>query len=154
MNKPFAIFLAAAAVSITPASADPITMAWSPVGNAGNPADTTVMSDGTSGYGSVPYTYNIGTYDVTTSQYATFLNSNDPTGANRLGLYNTLMSTSGSVSGINYDFSAANGSKYSFISGDGNHPVNFVSFYDAIRFANWMNNGQLPGIPRREHTRS
>jgi formylglycine-generating enzyme required for sulfatase activity len=47
--------------------------------------------------------------------------------------------------GINYNSGAANGSKYSVISGNGNHPVNYITWYDAIRFANWLNNGQVPG---------
>ena len=77
-----------------------VTITWSPVGNVGNSADTTVMNDGTSGYGSVPYAYNIGTYDVTNSQYVEFLNTKDPSGdTTTLGLYNTNMSnaTSGGI---------------------------------------------------------
>src|SRR5438552_534948 len=34
---------------------------------------------------------------------------------------------------------------YSVISGRGDMPVNNVSFFDALRFANWMNNGQGSG---------
>ena len=41
--------------------------------------------DRLTGYGAVPYAYNIGTYDVTNSQYVEFLNTKDPTGANLLG---------------------------------------------------------------------
>jgi formylglycine-generating enzyme required for sulfatase activity len=52
---------------------------------------------------------------------------------------------SGSYGGINYNSGAASGSKYSVISGDGNNPVNSVSWYDTIRFANWLNNGQGSG---------
>ena len=44
-----------------------------PVGDPGNAPDTTVMtSDGTTGYGSVPYTFNMGKYDVTVGQYCQF----------------------------------------------------------------------------------
>jgi formylglycine-generating enzyme len=125
-------------------SASAVTIAWTPVGNPGNAADTVVMNDGTTGYGSVPYSFNIGTYDVTNSQYVAFLNSNDRTGADPLGLYNSFMSST-PYGSINYNSVAANGSKYSVISGDGNHPVNYVSWYDAIRLANWLNNGQVPG---------
>ena len=39
----------------------------------------------------MPYSYQIGTYDVTASQYVAFLNTKDPTGANTLGLYNDQM---------------------------------------------------------------
>ena len=60
-------------------------MAWSPVGNPGNAADPLT------GYGAVPYSYNIGTNDVTNSQYVAFLNSNDPTGADPLAIYNSNM---------------------------------------------------------------
>jgi sulfatase modifying factor 1 len=124
------------------ADAQVVTMAWSHVGDPGNPADTVVENDLTTGYGSVPYVYNIGTYDVTNTQYVAFLNSNDPTGANTLGLYNIDMSELG---GIDYNSGAVNGDKYSIISGDGNNPVNFVNFYDTLRFANWLDNGQTPG---------
>ena len=116
-----------------------VTMAWSYVGNPNNAADPLT------GHGAVDHSYNIGTYDVTNSQYVTFLNSNDPTGANTLGLYNSGMSNADLVGGIDYNSGAGNGSKYSVISGDDNHPVTYVTWYDAVRFANWLNNGQVPG---------
>ena len=47
-----------------------INMDFVTVGNPGNAADTTVMNGGTSGYGSVGYTYRIGAYDVTAAQWA------------------------------------------------------------------------------------
>jgi sulfatase modifying factor 1 len=124
------------------ADARAVTIAWSPVGNPGNPADTTVMfTDGTSGYGAVGYAYNIGTYDVTASQYVEFLNAKDATGLNTLGLYNSSMSDA-TFGGINFNVGNANGNKYSIISGRGDHPANSTTWYDAIRFANWLNNGQ------------
>jgi len=69
-----------------------------------------------------------------------FLNANDPTGADPLGLYNSHMSNVGFTlyGGIN----AFNGIGYTVMPGDGNHPVNWVTWFDAIRFANWMDNGQ------------
>ena len=46
------------------------------VGNPGNPADTRDSSQGgTPGCGSVAFTYQIGTYDVTLAQYTAFLNA-------------------------------------------------------------------------------
>jgi formylglycine-generating enzyme required for sulfatase activity len=120
-----------------PLSASAISIDWVPVGNPGNRADTT-------GYGAVEYSYNIGKYDVTNTQYVTFLNSNDLTGTNPLQLYNSNMSNP-TYGGINYNSGAANGSKYSVISGKGENPVNYVTFYNALRFANWLNNGQTPG---------
>jgi sulfatase modifying factor 1 len=148
-NRHRSISVAAALLALLILAVDAraqVTMAWSPVGNPGNPADTTVMTDGTTGYGSVPYDYNIGTYDVTNSQYVAFLNSNVPNGetADPLALYNSNMSD-GRNGGIAYNAGAASGSKYSVISGDGNNPVTYVTFYDTLRFANWLNNGQIPG---------
>jgi formylglycine-generating enzyme len=120
--------------------AAPVTIAWSPVGNAGNAADPAT------GFGAVNSAYNIGTYDVTNDQYVAFLNSNVPGGetADPLALYNSKMSDA-TFGGINYDPAAASGNKYSVISARGDNPVNFVSFYDTLRFANWLNNGQTPG---------
>lgn len=139
MYKSIAVpFLVALAFSMIPAThlmATPVTMARSYVGNPGNTVDYTT------GYGAVDYSYNIGTYDVTNSQYVAFLNSNDPTGVDPLKLYDSSMSNA-TYGGIDFNPSASTGSMYSIISGNGNNPVNFVTWYDALRFANWMDNGQ------------
>ncbi len=65
-----------AATMIGSAQAGPISVALVTVGDPGNAADST-------GFGAVNYAYQIGKYDVTTSQYAAFLNAvaaTDPTG--------------------------------------------------------------------------
>ena len=109
------------------------------VGNAGNGADHT-------GFGSVAYGYRIGATEVTNAQYAEFLNAVDPTGANVFELYSTNMSFSAAVGGgIEFNAGAASGTKYSVTTGRGNLPVNWVSWYDTIRFANWLHNGQGSG---------
>src|SRR5208283_1300303 len=108
-----------------------IPMATVPVGDAGNAADTTT------GYGAVGYDYSIGTYDVTLTQYTAFLNSVART--DTYGLYNTNMATNLNVAGI-----ARTGSpgSYSYaVIGDGQRPVTYVSWYDAVRFANWLTDG-------------
>ena len=64
------------------------------VGDPGNAADTTVMNDGTTGYGSVPYVYRIGEYDVTVGQYCQFLNA--VAKIDTFGLYNSDMAPVGS----------------------------------------------------------
>jgi sulfatase modifying factor 1 len=133
------LILTCAALLVAPLVVSAVTIAWSPVGNPGNANDTT-------GFGAVDHSYNIGTYDVTNSQYVAFLNSNVPGGetADPLALYNSNMSNA-IYGGINYNSGAVVGSKYSVISGDGNKPVNFVTFYDTLRFANWLDNSQIPG---------
>src|SRR5262245_4443073 len=97
--------LAALALAICMAQpAAAVNMAWSNVGNPGNPADTKVMmTDGTSGYGSVGYNYRIGTYDVTNAQYTEFLNAKDPTGANTRNLYWSQMGSDPVNGGIQYN---------------------------------------------------
>jgi sulfatase modifying factor 1 len=139
---PFALLLAA--LFCASARAVTISIPTVPIGNPGNPADTQVMSDFTSGYGSVGYSYRIGQYEVTNAQYVEFLNGVDPTGANSLELYSTFM-TSDARGGINFNGGAANGSKYEIKSGRDKNPVVFVSWYDSIRFANWLHNGQASG---------
>ena len=141
MHRFFApLLLLCASFFLAPQSASAVTIAWSPVGNPGNANDAATGNL----YGGVGYNYNIGTYDVTASQYAEFLNAKDRTGANTLGLFNDAMS--GSLWGaISFSAGNANGSKYGVIAGRGIHPANDVSWYDAIRFANWLNNGQGSG---------
>ena len=132
------ILLCAIAVLVPrPANATIVTMSWSPVGNPGNAADPST------GYGAVPYSYSIGTYDVTVAQYVAFLNANVPTFNDPLHLYNSDMGPQYASPGeINYNLAGPNGSKYSVIAGDGNLPVANVTWYDAIRFANWMDNAE------------
>ena len=103
---------------------------FSRVGNAGNSADTT-------GYGAVNYDYYIGTYEVTNSQYTSFLNAVAAT--DTYGLYNSGMGTHPS-GGIQQSGSSG-GFSYTVKSNMANRPVNFVSFWDAARFSNWLTSG-------------
>jgi len=126
----FALFATGSALR-----AQSISMSYVTVGNPNNATDPATGSS----YGSVSYTYDIGKYDVTDSQYATFLNDVDPTGANSLALF----SPQGDAEfGISVNLAAASGSKYSVISGYANMPVVDVDYWDTLRFVNWMNNGE------------
>lgn len=106
------------------------------VGNANNPADGF--------FGTVSYDYHIGTHEVTNAQYVAFLNAVDPTGTDNLDLYNGFMSTD-VRGGIAFNNAASNGSKYTTKTNMADKPVNYVSFWDAARFANWLTNGQGSG---------
>ncbi|MGQ9649803.1 MAG: SUMF1/EgtB/PvdO family nonheme iron enzyme [Phycisphaerae bacterium] len=120
-----------------------------PVGNPGNAADARVMRDGTSGYGSVGYTYNIGKYEVTAGQYTEFLNAVAATDPH--GLYHTGMWSTGA--GCKIQRSGVSGSlTYSVASEYANRPVNHVSWGDAARFANWLHNGQPTGAQNASTT--
>jgi len=124
--------LVAATLWLAPA-APAVTLDWVTVGDPGNAADTT-------GFGSVSEVYRISETEVTNAQYAEFLNAkaaSDP-----LALYNTSMGSG--LGGITR--SGSSGSfTYSAIAGREDMPVNFVSFYDSLRFANWLHNGQGSG---------
>ncbi|HZK80326.1 MAG TPA: SUMF1/EgtB/PvdO family nonheme iron enzyme, partial [Humisphaera sp.] len=140
MNRAF-VCLAASCGSLVGAVAvfaSPVTILTVPVpaGGVANTADST-------GYGSVGYSYNIGQYDVTSSQYTAFLNAVAATDPN--GVYNSSMSgtTSGNPGIIQ---SGSSGSyTYSVAGGRGNFPVTDVTFWDTTRFANWLSNGQPTG---------
>jgi len=110
------------------------------VGNPDNAPDTTTFQ-----YGTVGYEYRIGATEVTNSQYIGFLNSKASVG-DALGFYNTNMA-SNAYGGILRSGSGTSLDPYTYAAKDGklNHPVNFVSWYDAIRYANWMHNGQGNG---------
>jgi formylglycine-generating enzyme len=115
------------------------------VGNPGNAPDTEVMvGDGTTGYGSVGYVYQIGKYEVTAGQYTEFLNAVAKADPN--GLYNTAMGEPGAASGANIQRTGSSPNfSYSVAADWANRPVNYVSFWDAARFANWLHNGQPTG---------
>ena len=112
------------------------------VGDVGNESDTT-------SFGSVGYMYNIGEYEVTVGQYTAFLNATAAT--DTYGLYNTEMARTTNGSGITR--SGNSGSyKYSVASDFANRPVNYVSFWDSCRFANWLHNGQPTGLQNASTT--
>ena len=109
---------------------------WAEIGNAGNAPDDT-------GYGSVGYEYRIATTEVTNAQYIEFLNAVAKT--DTYGLYNSDMGST--CGGITQSGSSGNYS-YSLKNNDtawANRPVVYVSVYDAMRFTNWLNNGQPVG---------
>ena len=114
------------------------------VGDPGNAPDTVVETDGTTGYGSVGYAYQMGKYDVTVGQYCQFLNAVART--DTYGLYNTNMNTTNNADGCNITRSGLPGSYvYSVASDWANRPVNFVSWGDSARFCNWLDNAQPTG---------
>jgi hypothetical protein len=100
------------------------------VGDAGNANDST-------GYGAVAYDYYIGTHEVTNGQYTAFLNAAAASDPN--GLYNTGMDTS-AEGGITRAGSSGSYT-YNVKTGFENKPVNFVTFWDAARFTNWLTSG-------------
>ncbi len=127
---------------ITPVMAV-VSMSWTSIGDVGNTADTRVMNDGTTGYGSVNHAYNIGTYDVTNAQYVEFLNAKGA--SNDAGIYSSTMATTGTY-GSNITQSGSSGSySYSVSSTYANMPVCRVTWFDAARFSNWLGNGQGNG---------
>ena len=111
------------------------------VGNPGNAADPATGSL----YGSVGYTYQMGQYDVTAGQYTALLNAVAAT--DTYGLYNSGMAVVGTGSyGCGIVQSGSSGSyTYSVATAYQNFPVNCVSWGDAARFCNWLQNGQLTG---------
>lgn len=100
--------------------------------------------------GAVDYTYSIGKYEVTAGEYTAFLNAvakTDP-----YGLYNERMNTASGLSHSQYGCNIVRGGTpgsyaYKVAPDWANRPVNWVSWSDAARFANWLHNGQPSGPP-------
>lgn len=112
-----------------------VVIDWVTVGDAGNVDDDT-------GYGGVSDVYQIGKYEVTAGQYKDFLNAVAAT--DTYGLYDASM---WSINlGCKIQQSGSSGSySYSVASDYANRPVNYVSWYNSLRFANWLHNGQPTG---------
>ncbi len=135
--------VAAALACVSMAQAE-VVIETVPVGNPGNADDT--HGDG---YGGVSNVYQIGTFEVTARQYAQFLNA--VAADDTYGLYNTSMDSgfrgcqitqNGTSGSYTYDFS---GRPIGTEADWADRPVNFVSWGDAARFANWLHNGQPTG---------
>ena len=105
------------------------------VGDAGNTGNTDAF-----GHGGVDYGYHIGTYEVTNAQYVSFLNAKAKSDPH--GLYHSSMVTDlGGILRSGDDGSYV----YQTKAGFSNRPLNYVSFVDALRFCNWLSNGQGDG---------
>ena len=119
-------------------AASAVTIDWVPVGGPGNACDGPLPAPDC--YGAVAEAYQISKYEVTNAQYAEFLNAvagaSDP-----LALYSANMDP---VAGLNGGITQS-GAVYTAVAGRENMPVNHVTFYDALRFANWLHNGQGRG---------
>ncbi|TWU27898.1 formylglycine-generating enzyme family protein [Bythopirellula polymerisocia] len=127
------------------------TFEWAIVGNPGN------SSDPETGYGAVDFTYRLSKHEVTNVQYVEFLNAVAATDDNEL--YNIAMeqdtlggiTRSGSPGSYIYSVKpaavgegpgGADGSDYTYA----NKPVIYISYFDAMRFVNWLENGQPSGV--------
>jgi formylglycine-generating enzyme len=138
----FLAFVSAAQANVFNMPSGQTSLQTVPVGNPGNAPDTAVMTtDGTTGYGSVGYNYSIGKYDVTVGQYTAFLNAVAATDI--YDLYYARMATDLNIAGISR--SGSFGSYTYSVIGSPNHPITYVSWGNAARFANWLYNGQPNG---------
>lgn len=145
--------LVAVAAGLSPAAAEPLlTLDTVAIGNAGNaPAnaanvtyDASLYSEAL-GYGAVDYDYRMGTTEVTIGQYQTFLNAvaSVPIQPYLTALWNTNMEADGNVAGIHRSGAGtlAEPYVYTVVPGSANRPITYVSWFDAARFVNWVQNG-------------
>ena len=134
------------AVALLAVPAVAVNIETVPVGNPGNAGELSGYGAGGSGpdriCGAVDYVYNIGKYEVTAGQYTEFLNAVATTDPYKL--YHTSMWSY--TYGCKIERSGTPGSyTYSVAPDWANRPVNFVSWGDSARFANWLHNGQPTG---------
>lgn len=103
------------------------------VGSPGNP------SSSESGCGAVSQEFRISKYEVSNDDYVLFLNSVAST-SDPFGLYSPLMSDHfwGGISRV----WASSEYRYASKAGYEDLPVTFVSFHDAVRYANWLHYGR------------
>src|SRR5688572_19898325 len=136
------VLVAALAVDVPQAEATaPVAIDTVAVGNPGNAGDP-IEFQGT--FGAVNYVYAIGKYEVTAGQYAAFLQA--VAAVDPYALYDTRMWTH--AEGCKIERTGSPGSYAYTVAPDwANRPVNFVSWGDAARFANWLHNGRPTGAP-------
>ena len=125
-----------------------LELEWVTVGDPGNKPDKT-------GHGAVAYAFQISKHEITVAQYAEFLNAvaakGDPHGLWNVNMGSALL-TDNNQGGIRKDLpvfinriGAAGAFHYQIVAGHERKPVVYVSFLDAMRFVNWLHNGQDRG---------
>jgi len=132
VNVTFLLVLVISHLQLSQANA--VVFSWTEIGNPGN------TDDDATGFGAVQDEFLLARHEVTNAQYAEFLNNvaaNDPN-----SLYNVNMA--GPRGGILRNGLPGNYT-YSVVAGRARNPVNYVSFFDAMRFINWLANGQGSG---------
>jgi formylglycine-generating enzyme required for sulfatase activity len=136
---------------VQPLRAESVEVALCHVGNADNGPDSLTR------LGAVSYEFDIGKFNITEAQYTAFLNavaSND-----RYRLYSRYMAQVGkSVPSSNvddpldhWDYGIARSGEsgsytYSVLGISGSLPAVWITWFDAARFCNWMQNGQPTGL--------
>ena len=128
--------------SANSAPAMPTFMPMVTVGNPGNAADANTGSL----YGAVSYSYQIGKYDVTVSQYTAFLNAVGSTDTYNLYPASSPGSVPSYVAHPEISRSGTAGTyTYAVLNSTGNRPITNVGWFACARFSNWMSNGQPSG---------
>lgn len=124
-----------------------------PVGNPGNAPDQNFGGYGA--FGSVAYEFAIGRTEVTNLQYAAFLNAvanlEDtyllyPATDNPAQFNNVRNVAHAAARGIFQSALPGGGYSYSVAENMADKPANFVTWFSAARFANWLANGQPGGL--------
>ena len=128
----------AVVIAMTPVASHSVEIEMVTVGDPWNPPDT-------SGYGTVRNVYYIGKYEVTNAEYSEFLNA-VAAGADPNDLYDNKMG-SGISGGILRTGAGTESDPWNYLPriDYGHRPVNYVSWFDTLRFANWLHNGQPTG---------
>jgi formylglycine-generating enzyme required for sulfatase activity len=137
--SPLSRLAALGAILCATSDASALAINWVDVGGAGNACDAQPQGC----FGAVATAYRIGRTEVTNAQYAEFLNAVAKADAN--GLYHASMASSGAGFGGITRSGSAGSYAYAAVADRAQQPVNYVSFYDALRFANWLHNGQPVG---------
>lgn len=146
MGSSTIVYRCALAVLLSTSALGAVLIPTVTVGGIANEGE--LSGEGAGGYGfdricgAVAYEYQIGRFEVTAAQYVEFLNAVAAT--DTYGLYHIEMPIS--AYGCKIERHGDTGCYTYTIPGDmASRPVNFVSWGDAARFANWLHNGQPIG---------
>jgi formylglycine-generating enzyme required for sulfatase activity len=146
------LLLAAPLLGLCASPARALDLDLVPIDDPGNPADDQFMfcCHESTGWpillGSVDYVYQIGRTEITNAQYAEFLNAVAAAGDPE-ELWNSRMGNP-LVVGEPPSITRTGTGPFSYTVGAGleERPVAYIDFFDALRFANWLHNGQPTGV--------
>lgn len=123
------VLLCAGLLALASPSAWAVSFTWLDVGDANNSDDTAT------GFGGVAAEYRISSTEVTNAQYTEFLNAIAAT--DTFGVYDSNMDITQAGSSGSFTYTA--------IATYEDRALNNANFFDAMRFINWIENGQPTG---------